>query len=204
MSASAAHQTANAANAQLSTGPRTPEGKVRSSANARKHGLTAAELLIGPEDREEFDALLADYQSDVAPQGAIQQTLFDELVAAAWNLRRVRRMETELCAGAATYLDLLNDDGLQTKLDRLARHKSRIERTFHRCLKELKALQTTQAIAALLPRDIRESAPPLASTIEISKRTQAARSSLPFQTLPDAFDLQWIAPADAGQASTAA
>src|ERR1700694_5515123 len=132
MSASAARQTANAANAQLSTGPRTPEGKARSSANARKHGLTAAELLIGPEDREEFDALLADYQSDVAPQGAIQQTLFDALAAAAWNLRRIRRMETELCAGAATYSGLLADHQIQTKLDRLARHKSRIERTFHR------------------------------------------------------------------------
>jgi hypothetical protein len=204
MSASAARQTANTANAQLSTGPRTPEGKARSSANARKHGLTAVELLVGPEDREEFDALLADYQSDVAPQGVIQQTLFDELVAAAWNLRRIRRMETELCAGAASYQELLNDHDLQIKLDRLARHKARIERTFHRCLKELKALQTTQAIAALLPRDIREFVPPLASTIEIAKRTQAARSSLPLQSSPDAFDLQWIAPADTGQATTAA
>jgi len=203
MSASAARQIANTANAQLSTGPRTPEGKASSSQNARKHGLTASELVIGPEDSEEFGALLADYQSDVAPQGAIQQTLFDDLVAAAWNLRRIRRMETELCAGAATYLDLLNDDDLQTKLDRLARHKSRIERTFHRCLKELKALQTTQAIAALLPADIRESAPPLASTIEIAKRTQAAKSALPFKALPDAFDLVWTGPADAGQAITA-
>jgi hypothetical protein len=203
MSASAARQTANSANAQLSTGPKSPEGKASSSQNARKHGLTAAELLIGPEDREEFDALLADYESDVAPQGAIQQTLFDELVAAAWNLRRIRRMETELCAGVATYLDLLNDDHIQTKLDRLARYKSRIERTFHRCLKELKALQTTQAIAALLPPDICESAPPLASTIEIAKRTQSAGPAFPVKTLPDAFDLVWTAPAEAGQASTA-
>jgi hypothetical protein len=203
MSASATRQTANAANAQLSTGPKSPVGKASSSQNARKHGLTAAELLIGPEDREEFDAKLADYQADVAPQGVIQQTLFDELVAAAWNLRRIRRMETELCAGSATYLDLLNDDHIQTKLDRLARHKSRIERTFHRSLKELKLLQTTQAIAVLLPREICESASPLASTIEIVKRTQSAGFSLPFKTLPDAFDLVWTAPAEAGQASTA-
>jgi hypothetical protein len=204
MSASAARQIANAANAQFSTGPRSPEGKASSSQNARKHGLTAASVIVGPEDREEFNALLADYQSDVAPQGAIQQTLFDELVAAAWNLRRIRRMETELCAGAATYLDLLNDDGLQTRLDRLARHKTRIERTFHRCLKELKALQTTQAIAALLPADIRESAPPLASPVEISKRTQAAGSASAFKTPPVAFDLVWTAPAEvAARAGTA-
>ena len=39
---------------------------------SRLHGLTAKGLLIGPEDREEFDAMLADFESDVAPQGAIQ------------------------------------------------------------------------------------------------------------------------------------
>jgi hypothetical protein len=30
---------------------------------------------------------------------------------------------------------------LQKKLDRLARHKTRIERTFHRCLKQFKTIQ---------------------------------------------------------------
>jgi hypothetical protein len=52
---SQAHQTANAANARLSTGPRTAEGKARSSQNVRTHGLTATELVIAAEDREEFD-----------------------------------------------------------------------------------------------------------------------------------------------------
>src|ERR1035438_5174370 len=51
MSASPARKSANTANAQLSTGPRTPEGKSRSAQNASKHGLTAADLVIGPEDR---------------------------------------------------------------------------------------------------------------------------------------------------------
>jgi hypothetical protein len=155
------------------------------------------------EDREEFEAMLADFQSNVAPQGVIQQTLFDELVSAAWNLRRIRRMETELCAGSATYLDQLNDDGIQTKLDRLARHKSRIERTFHRSLKELKALQTTQAIGALILCDARETAPPLASTIEIAKRSQAAGYSWLFSNPPDAVALEWTAPAYAALAAQA-
>jgi hypothetical protein len=203
MSTSAARQIANAANAEHSTGPRTPEGKMHSSQNARKHGLTAAELIIGAEDREEFDELLAEFQNDVRPQGILQQTLFDELVASAWKLRRILRMEAEICSHATTYLELLNDDGLQTKLDRLARHKSRIERTFHRNLKELKALQTNAAIRSMICSEISETAPPLASTIEISKRTQAAASYQPFESFPDAVELVWTAPDERAQTATA-
>jgi hypothetical protein len=193
MPLSAARRSANVANAQLSTGPRTNDGKARSAQNARKHGLTAQDLVIGPEDREEFEALLAEFQNDVAPQGAVQQILFDELVGAAWNLRRIRRMETELCVGAATYRDLLNDDDLQAKLDRLARHKSRIERTFHRSLKELKVLQTNAAIQLTIPHHIRESAPPLASAIEFAKRSQAPGAETTMQIALDAIDQECVA-----------
>ena len=190
MSASAAQQMANATNARLSTGPRTPEGKASSAQNARKHGLTAQDLVIGPEDREEFNEMLAGFQADVAPQGALQQALFDELVASAWNLRRILRMETELCAGFTTYLDLINDDRIQTRLDRLARHKSRIERTFHRSLKELKALQTAALLRSLIPCQTADLIPPLAATREFAKRTQSDAPP------PGAFELLWVAPGE--------
>jgi len=171
MSSSSARLAANAANAQHSTGPRTPAGQARSSRNARTHGLTARDLIVAADEREEFNDLLNGYQTDVKPDGAIQHTLFDELVGAAWNLRRVRRMEAVLCA-TASYEDWLKDDELQKKLDRLARHKVRIERTFHRSLKELKALQTNTVIQASLPPEVRHCIPRLSSGREISKRTQ--------------------------------
>jgi hypothetical protein len=171
MSTSPAQLAANAANAQHSTGPRTSEGKNRSSQNASKHGLTAREVVIAPGEQEEFDHLVADCQADVKPQGAIQQTLFNQLVAAAWNLRRIRRMEAELCAGAS-YQDLLANEDLQHQLDRLARHHTRIERSFHRSLKELKVLQTNAVMHQSLPAQLRKNAPPLASANEIAKRTQ--------------------------------
>ncbi len=113
-------------------------------------------------------------------------------------------METDLCAGAATYLDLLNNHEIQTKLDRLARHKSRIERTFHRSLKELKALQTSGAIRRLTLCDIAETVPPLASPSEIAKRTQAGVSARPFKSIPDTFELEWVTDPEPESASIAA
>jgi hypothetical protein len=170
---SEARQIANSANARLSTGPRTVEGKARSSQNARKHGLTSAQLIIGAEDREEFDEFLAQLQTSICPQGALQQILFDQLVASAWNLRRIRCMETELTASAESYLDILDNPALTAKLDRLARHETRIERSFHRSLRELKSLQTDAALASTLPPAFMRQVPPLASKIQIAKRTQA-------------------------------
>jgi hypothetical protein len=54
MSTSPAQLAANAANAQYSSGPRTPEGKTHSSQNASKHGLTARGVVIAPGEQEEF------------------------------------------------------------------------------------------------------------------------------------------------------
>jgi len=167
--ASQAQQLANSANAQLSTGPRTEAGKAQSAQNARKHGLTAAELVIPFEDREEFEALHTEYETDIRPRAGLQRSIFEELVAAAWNLRRVRRLETEACSTSKSYSELLGNAEVQTKLDRLGRHKARIERTFYRALRELKALQTNDSIAS-------GTCLPLASATQIArfaKRTQS-------------------------------
>jgi hypothetical protein len=161
MSTSPARLAANAANARFSSGPRTIEGKTRSSQNASKHGLTAREVVISPGEQQEFQDLLAGLEADIQPQGALQQTLFNELAASAWNLRRVRLLEAE---------PRLQDN--PNELDRLARHHTRIERSFHRCLKELKALQTNAVLHASLPAPLRKNTPPLASANEIAKRTQ--------------------------------
>jgi hypothetical protein len=147
----------NAANAQLSTGPRTEEGKKKSSQNARTHGLTAQNPVISDQERAAFEQLHEQLHAETRPQGTLQQIIFEELVHAAWNLRRVRTMETDLEA---------------SELDRLARHHTRIERAFYRSLRELKALQTDAALTMTLPPDFMKIAPPLASRSQIAKRTQ--------------------------------
>ena len=167
MSTSPARLAANAANAQHSTGPRTPEGRARSSQNARTHGLTARDVIVEPHEREEFEQFLNRYQTDVAPQDAVQLSVFDDLVAAAWDLRRIRRMQVRACSDTTRTAEQLEKD-----LDRLYRYKTCIERTFHRSLKELKALQTNAVIQATLPESVRKNVLPLSNATEISKRTQ--------------------------------
>jgi hypothetical protein len=136
-----AQQIANTANAQKSTGPITPEGKMRSAMNSHRHGLCAKDIVVGPEESADYESMAVEHFIDLSPRGAVELTLFNEILAAAWQLGRVRRMETEACAGKMNYSEILDDEPLQKKLDRLARHHTRIERTFHRCLKTLKALQ---------------------------------------------------------------
>ena len=160
---SPASQIANAANAQLSTGPRTEEGKRQSAQTARTHSLTAQQPAIPDADRAAFNELRAQLHAETKPQGTLQQIIFEELLHAAWNLRRVRAMEGELNASAP------DDDA---KLDRLARHHTRIERAFFRSLRELKALQTDAALSLTLPPPFMKIAPPLASRAQIAKRTQ--------------------------------
>ncbi len=146
-------QIANTANAQKSTGPVTLEGKVRSAMNAYSHGLCAKDVIVGPEEQPVFDSMAAKFRFDLSPSGAVERTLFNEIVGAAWQLERVRRMETEACAGKSTYSEMLDDELLQKKLDRLARHHTRIERTLHRCLKELKLMQAQRQKEGIITSD---------------------------------------------------
>src|SRR5207247_2010165 len=88
----------------------------------------------------------------------------------------------ELSAGHDSYTSLLDDETLQKKLDRLGRHHTRFERTFHRSLKELKALQTSRAQKEEAPEENRfrpDLATPVKPESKISKRTQPPRQPEP-------------------------
>jgi hypothetical protein len=95
---------ANRRNAQLSTGPKTPEGKAVVSHNPTRHGLASSRAIVLPEEnREEFQELLKGFESDHQPEGALEQFLVFQLAAAEWRLRRITRLETGL------FIDRLDD-----------------------------------------------------------------------------------------------
>src|SRR4051812_15689636 len=75
---------ANRLNASKSTGPRTSEGKARSSRNATSHGLYCAALVLPGESHELFYDLRQSYIAALKPQNLVELLIVDRLVAAAW------------------------------------------------------------------------------------------------------------------------
>jgi hypothetical protein len=98
--------------------------------------------------------------------------MFREVVRAAWNLRRVERMESALCALETDPLQLVLNEDLLRKLERLAAYRARIHSAYHRSLRSLTELQTSLAMTATLPPQIVGIMPPLASAAQLAKRTQ--------------------------------
>ena len=89
---------ANRANAQLSTGPATPEGKQRSAMNAWRHGLTGQVALMPGEDRDEFNRFCKSIVEDYHPEGPIENQLAHSIAEDFWRLNRGRAWETNTLA----------------------------------------------------------------------------------------------------------
>ena len=81
-------------------GPKTPEGKVRSSSrNALKHGFRARTFALLPgEDPAEWALHLTDLRAALAPADAYEEKLVAALAAAMWKEVRADRQEAEVLA----------------------------------------------------------------------------------------------------------
>ena len=90
---SSARAAASRKNGARSRGPKTPEGKARSSQNALKHGLRAQKYVVLPEeDGAEFAEFEAALMEELAPVGALQAVLARRVAVAAWRLARADRL----------------------------------------------------------------------------------------------------------------
>jgi hypothetical protein len=167
--ATPAQIAANQANARLSTGPRTPEGKAAVSGNAERHGFTSKNLRLSGEDRGVFEEFREKFREELQPSGMLEEELFEQIVHAAWNLRRIRIAER-------AFLDA--PDWEFQKIEKLTRYRRASERDFHRALAELKARQADRALRAetespsLSAHQMASAAPPLAFVQKLAKQTQ--------------------------------
>ena len=171
---SPAKAAANAANAQLSTGPVTAEGKARSSRNALKHGLTSKDLIVREDEKEAFEQLQADLRAQLTPEGALELFTFNHLIHAAWNMQRAQQLETDLHVNG---LDPLLDESAAQTLDRIHRSAS-AERSYYRHLKELRALQTNRVVRDLvLSEEEADACPSLVPCHEFAKRSHQVHNA---------------------------
>lgn len=168
---------ANRANAQRSTGPRTESGKAAVSQNAVRHGLSSKYVPLSEAERPLFEALEADLRTQVNPSGALQESIFIELTAAAWKRSIVNRLIAE--AGEST--EALFTGEVSDNVRKLLRHKADQDRAFHRALRELKELQTIDlqrgvalyAHATKYPKADLTGFPGLASYQKFTKQSQS-------------------------------
>ena len=96
-----ARLAANRRNAQLSTGPKTEEGKARARANAVKHGLTGAGIALPGEDAEAVAALFDAVRDELAPGSVVGAFLAQQVALAMVRCGRAARGEAALVAGQA-------------------------------------------------------------------------------------------------------
>ena len=89
---------ANRANAQLSTGPCTDQGKAKSSLNAVRTGLTGRTVLLATEDVAAYEAHLERFRREWQPVGDRETELVQSLADTQWRLDRIPNLEAGLFA----------------------------------------------------------------------------------------------------------
>jgi len=88
---------ANRANAQKSTGPRSPQGKGISSQNALSHGLASKKsIVLNGESRDRFDRLCRSFFEVFQPSNDVTALLVEEMAVAKWRTRRLWTIEAAL------------------------------------------------------------------------------------------------------------
>jgi len=144
---SEARRRANRANAQKSTGPRTPEGKARASRNATKHGFSADLSFANDAERLEFLAFEAAVAAEICPHGPLEMDALRQFADAAWRLRKIRRYM--LILRDRDGLDPLVNPDIAPTVRQLLRHRASAEMQLHRAINALRELQTLRAGRAI-------------------------------------------------------
>jgi hypothetical protein len=150
-------------NGAKSHGPVTPEGKARSAANSRRHGLASALIVLPGESAEHFQLLLAEYMDQFQPQTGVEADLVEVMAVARWRLRRLlaveaRLFDLELCRhqkeidkkfDGMEYEDRLawafqnmSDNGHSLAL--VVRYEASINRSYDKALKQLQQFQSSR------------------------------------------------------------
>jgi hypothetical protein len=148
---------ANRRNAQRSTGPRTPQGRARSSINALRHGITGQVSIMTTEDRAAHDKFVQELIDRLRPEDPLELQFASLVAEDFWRLQRIRSVENDILAlgnfseaadidvdhpeihtsltRAQTFLDRSKD------FERLTLYEQRINRAIEKNRRQLDELQ---------------------------------------------------------------
>ena len=111
-------------------GPKTPEGKARSSRNAVKHGLTSTQGIVETNLYHETIHEMEQYKENMLrmldPCGQIQALMAEQISNTMWGLVRISKLKQAI--NATTYQDLLLGERRQ-EYRQLCTRRSEIERS---------------------------------------------------------------------------
>jgi hypothetical protein len=174
---------ANRLNARKSTGPRSSEGKARSSMNALKSGIDAKSQIIRGEKAANLETLKTEYHDRFHPTTPEQRMLVDTLIDAEWLLRRFRVCEAQLWEQGAGFSMMPSQQievaqAFRENTDFFARLQSRIDRA-HRNYRD--ALQDLRRLQA---EEDRDPDPEPASATHPNHRNQTAKPADGFVPQP--------------------
>ena len=138
---------ANQENAKKSTGPKTVEGKQRSSMNAMTHGIFAQIPILPGEDRENLTALADAINHAYKPQDAMEIMLVERIIVASFRQIRLREAEAAQikinmseerlldCVNASLHIPVLD----RISFDNLSAEKEEHYQFFLKVIEEFKA-----------------------------------------------------------------
>ncbi len=155
---------ANRSNAQHSTGPKTEEGKAKSSLNARRTGLTGHSIMLSADEADLYEHHVARFACEFNPVGDREHELVQSLADTQWRINRVPILEAGVyAAGRVRYADLFPEEPAEIRrflidshtflthcreLNNLSIQESRLHRQYAKDLAELKSLQADRHQAA--------------------------------------------------------
>jgi hypothetical protein len=180
--ASSAQILANRQNAELSSGPRTLEGKQASSRNATRHGLTGSQIVMPGEDAAAYEELRRGLWQTFKPANDAERLLAHQIAANAWRLMRAQRVETAFLAKLTE--DSEDPDGAialaflerPKDLARVHRYVAAAQNAYYKAMGQLAKLQKERA--ASQPDECEISASPEEASSEIGFVSHLAETAI--------------------------
>ena len=152
---------ANRRNAQLSTGPKSPEGQAIASRNALKTGLTGKTVLLPNDDAALYEQHVGSFRDELKPIGDREHALVQSIADTYWRLGRIPSLEFGIYAlgrlqfaaefaghppaEAAALIEAKTFLSYQRQLNNLSIQEARLRRQCEKDTAELARLQQLRA-----------------------------------------------------------